>query len=144
LVADDDDEFAASFQILLEGIGCTVTRVASAYDALKLAKTRSFDGVILDIRLPDLSGYTIARQLRMLPAYSRALIIGISGWHPVDGTDSALHAGFDYFFLKPLDFEDLEQILSKDVCQQATARPLARVSKSGSVSASAARALHKR
>jgi CheY-like chemotaxis protein len=115
LIADDNEEFLAPLQLLLEANGCAVQRARSGNEVLKMAETHTFDALILDIRFPDLSGYTVVRQLRMRPAYVRAPIIGLTGWDSPGGVAFAVAEGFDYFFLKPVDFDRIEHILNQRV-----------------------------
>jgi CheY-like chemotaxis protein len=116
LIADDNEEFLAPLQMLLEANGCAVRRARSGTEVLKLAESHTFDALILDIRFPDLSGYTVVRQLRMRPAYVRVPIIGLTGWDSPGGEAFAVAEGFDYFFLKPIDFDRIERILNERVC----------------------------
>ncbi len=116
LLADDNEEFLEPFRLLLEGNGCQVQRARAGSEVLRLAVQQQFDALVLDIRLPDLSGYTVASQLRMLPAYARVPIIGLTGWQAPGGETFARQAGFDHFLLKPVDFEQLERILA-GVCR---------------------------
>src|ERR1700761_8910504 len=117
LIADDDEECLFPLQVLLGANGCSVDQAHSASQVLSLTSKQRYDALILDIRFRDLSGYTIVRQLRMKPAYSRVLIIGLTGWDSPDDEQLAREAGFDHFFLKPVDFDRLAEILDKKVCR---------------------------
>jgi two-component system CheB/CheR fusion protein len=116
LIADDNEEFLVPLQLLLEANGCTVIGARSGSEVLALAAKLNFDALILDIRLSDLSGFTVVGRLRMLPAFARVPIIGLTGWHSPSET-FALEAGFDYFFLKPVNFDQLKRILNERVCR---------------------------
>jgi two-component system CheB/CheR fusion protein len=118
LLVDDHEEFALSLQALLVGNGCEVHMARSGRRALQLAASSRFDAVILDIRLPDLSGYTLVRELRMKPAYSQALIMGLTGWRPEGAPPVPVESGFDHFLLKPVDFEAVEGIFEATVCSR--------------------------
>jgi DNA-binding response OmpR family regulator len=113
LIADDNEDFLASFEILLEACGYEVRSTASGSVVLSLAAAQSFDALIIDIGLRDLSGYEVAQRLRGQSAHASALLVALSGWSQPDIVAAALAAGFDYFFLKPVDFLELEQLLRK-------------------------------
>jgi two-component system CheB/CheR fusion protein len=66
--------------------------------------------VVLDIGLPDVSGYDVARQLReILPDVT---LIALSGWLPEGNIEQVRQAGFDHYLVKPVQFGELNKLLS--------------------------------
>jgi two-component system CheB/CheR fusion protein len=69
------------------------------------------DAILLDIGLPDLSGYEVARQLRQMTDVASARIIAVSGYDTPEARGRALDAGFDHHVAKPVTLSDLESLL---------------------------------
>ena len=112
LVIDDHEDSAESLALWLEREGCRVRTAASGKDGLEAAASFQPDAVILDIGLPDLSGCEVASRLRASPdAAGPALIIALSGYGGVEATETALEAGADHYFLKPVDLTLLRNLL---------------------------------
>lgn len=107
LVVDDDPRFRRLVAELLERIGCTVREADSGDGALAAAKETTPALVVLDVQLPDLSGYEVCRELR--DTFGEGLpIIFVSGTRvePYDRTAGLLLGGDDYM-LKPFDPDEL-------------------------------------
>src|SRR5205085_12318059 len=88
---------------LLRLWGHDVQEVDNGPDAIALARAWSPDVVVLDIGLPGVSGYEVARQVRLLPDGDRVVILAISGHARVEDIDRALDAGCDGHLGKPFD-----------------------------------------
>jgi CheY-like chemotaxis protein len=81
-------------------------RVVVAYNgqqALQQAKQKRFDVAILDIGLPDMDGYTLARQFRAIPQQSAARLVAVTGYGTAQDIARAHDAGFDQHMVKPID-----------------------------------------
>ena len=72
---------------------------------------RAPDVVLLDIGLPKLNGYEVARQLRAQPWAGDTVIIATTGWGQEDDRRKALEAGFDSHLVKPVNFKVIEEIV---------------------------------
>jgi two-component system CheB/CheR fusion protein len=112
LVVDDNRDCADSLTILLRLAG---HEVATAYDGaagLAMAQQIQPDIVLLDIGLPKLDGYEVARRLRQDFGMFAALVVATTGY----GTDEDRHrsqqAGFNAHLVKPVDLEELRQLIS--------------------------------
>jgi CheY-like chemotaxis protein len=87
--------------------------VHSATDALERAESFAADVVLLDIGLPDMDGYEVARNLRGRPALAGLQIIALTGYGQQDDMRRAEAAGFDNYLVKPVDFVALNRALAK-------------------------------
>jgi CheY-like chemotaxis protein len=81
--------------------------------ALSLAQTFRPDVSLLDIGMPDLSGYEVARALRLEPWATDLQLIALTGWGQDDDRRSALEAGFDHHLTKPIDPDQLESLIAR-------------------------------
>ncbi len=111
LVVDDNVDAALSLAEVLAFSGHTVQTAHDGMDGLDVAQSFLPDVVLLDIGLPHLNGYEVARRLRTLPHGQAVLLLALTGWgQPEDHARSA-EAGFDAHLVKPLDFDALELLL---------------------------------
>jgi two-component system CheB/CheR fusion protein len=112
LVVEDLHDSANSMAILLKLWGY---QSAIAYDgefACELATTFRPDVVLLDIGLPGMDGYEVARQLRQLPGMATALLVAITGYGREADVQRGKEAGIYSHFLKPVDPDRLKQLLT--------------------------------
>jgi CheY-like chemotaxis protein len=68
---------------------------------------------LLDIGLPDMNGYELARRLRQLPGGERMTLIAATGWGQQQDRQRAFDAGFDHHLTKPIDFDQLRLLLRR-------------------------------
>ena len=112
LVADDEKDTVTTLEAILVHEGHSVFGVYKGPEAIAQAKRHKPDAVILDIDMPGMSGYSVAREIRALFDPWPPLLIAISGkW--VGQTDKMLAdlAGFDHFLQKPCDPQVLLRLL---------------------------------
>jgi CheY-like chemotaxis protein/two-component sensor histidine kinase len=112
VLADDSDGFAASCARLLRRRGHEVLLAGDGEEALKLVHEVRPDVLLLDIRLPGLDGYEVARRLRSAPGLEGVRIVGITGFGDEQHRRQAEQAGFDELLTKPLRLADLERALA--------------------------------
>jgi CheY-like chemotaxis protein len=112
LVVDDNDDAATSLAMLLELEG-HATRVAhSGAEALAAVTSFSPTFVFLDIGLPDLNGYEVARRLRSMPELEPApCLIALTGWGQDEDRARSRAAGFNAHLVKPVDPAELHELL---------------------------------
>lgn len=103
LIVDDNHDAADMLAIMLEHADYEARQAHDGQGALAAALDWSPDVVILDIGLPDLSGYEVARQLRADPAFRATELIALSGWGTDEDKRKAIAAGFNRHFTKPVD-----------------------------------------
>jgi CheY-like chemotaxis protein len=102
IVADDVRDSADTMAELLVGQGLDARAVYDGHEAIRVAEAWRPDGAVLDLGLPGLSGYEVARELRS--RYGRKLrLVAYTGWAGDTDRERARDAGFDGFLVKPAD-----------------------------------------
>ena len=112
LLADDNVDYVDSMQTLLEAAGLSVTSVYDGLAAVAAAQSDPPDVAILDIGMPGLNGYEVARRLRAAPATEAAALIAVSGWGQESDKREAFAAGFDRHLVKPVSVQALLETLA--------------------------------
>jgi signal transduction histidine kinase/ActR/RegA family two-component response regulator len=113
LIADDNRDAADSLALLLELSGHEVRVAHLGHTALSLAQTFRPNVGLLDIGMPDLSGYEVARALRNESWATNLQLIALTGWGQDDDRRRALEAGFDHHMTKPVDPDQLASLIAK-------------------------------
>jgi signal transduction histidine kinase len=111
LVVDDNVDGAVSLGIVLRLWGHEVQVAHDGWKALEDACGRRFDVVVLDIGLPGLDGYEVARRLRKRTGWEKVFLIAMTGYGQNDDRRRSQEAGFDLHFVKPVDPAVLEKVL---------------------------------
>jgi PAS domain S-box-containing protein len=111
LVVDDNRDAVESLTLLLKLTGQTVTSAHDGHQALTEFAAFDPDVVVLDIGLPVLNGYDVARQIRAT-SKRHVLLVALTGWGQDDDRRRTVEAGFDHHLVKPVDFEALKSLLS--------------------------------
>jgi signal transduction histidine kinase/DNA-binding response OmpR family regulator len=113
LVVDDNADAADSLAFLLKHREHEVRTAHDGRKAVELAEEFRPQAVVLDLGLPELDGYEVARHLRRSEATRGALLVALSGYGQQEHRRRSTEAGFDYHFVKPLDFGALQRILGE-------------------------------
>lgn len=103
LVVDDVSDVTEMLSVLLTHAGYKVVTAASAQAALEAASKQSFDVVISDIGMPEMNGYQLARELRVLPGYESTPMVAVTGYSMFDDKERSKSAGFNAHLTKPID-----------------------------------------
>jgi two-component system CheB/CheR fusion protein len=111
LVADDCPDTRDSLALLLRLWGFRVAQAEDGLAALSLAASFRPDVALLDLAMPGLDGYEVARRLRSEPGLSGMLLVAVSGHGRREDRDRALAAGFDCHLTKPLEPRQLRLLL---------------------------------
>jgi DNA-binding response OmpR family regulator len=106
LVAEDHPDIADTVAFILQEHGHIVEVARDGFDALKLAASFQPDVILLDIGIPGLDGYEVARQIRQQMGMGVALI-ALTAWAREEDKQRAINAGMDCHLAKPPDFEML-------------------------------------
>jgi two-component system, sensor histidine kinase len=113
LVVDDNEDAASTLAALLEMLGHTVGVANSGEKALEAINAFDPHIVVLDIGMPGLDGYEVARRLRArTDLRRRPLLVAATGWGAEADRDRAFAAGFDRHLTKPIEVDALQQIAS--------------------------------
>ena len=112
LVVDDNEDAAETLQLLLEAAGHDAFVAYGARDALAAASSTAPDFLFLDIGLPDMDGYELARRLRALPETARSTLVAVTGYGQQQDKERAKDAGFDHHLVKPAKVADVLSLLS--------------------------------
>jgi PAS domain S-box-containing protein len=118
LVVDDNVDAAVSLAMLLRRLGQNVRIAHEGETALALFDERLPDLVFLDIGLPRVDGYEVARRMRSRVGSDSVILIALTGWGQLDDRRRSQEAGFDAHITKPVDQATLRKILA-----QATRQP---------------------
>jgi len=115
LVVDDNVDAAETMMMLLASAGHTVRAVFGAQEALDLAPVFRPDVVFLDIGLPGMNGYDVARRLRSDPATASAKLIALTGWGAQADIEKSREAGFHAHLTKPINPDAIDALLATGV-----------------------------
>jgi PAS domain S-box-containing protein len=111
LVVDDNRDAAMSMGMLLKVLGSDVRVEFSGPDALSAMAEYRPAIVLLDIGMPGMDGYEVARRIRQQPEYKDVTLIALTGWGQESDRRRSQSAGFDYHLTKPADINVLETLL---------------------------------
>lgn len=111
-VVDDNRDAAESLSMLLELHGHEVQSAGDGFAALQLARDFGAQVVLLDIGLPGIDGYEVARRIRREPWGQDLLLIAVSGWGQDRDRQQAADAGFDRHMTKPVRVDELIEALA--------------------------------
>ena len=112
LVVDDNEDVANSLRSLLEGSGHQVQVAHDGPLALRLAFEFEPEVVLLDLGMPGMSGLDVARALRRRAGGAEMLVVAITGWGQDKDRQLTREAGFDVHLTKPVDPDELEQVIA--------------------------------
>ena len=111
LIVDDNVDGAETLATLLMLSGHTVELAHTGPDALKVAHAFQPRVMFLDIDLPGMSGYEVARQLRSDSSINGLTLVALTGWGSEEDRQRAQNAGFDHHLTKPVEIEKLHSLL---------------------------------
>jgi PAS domain S-box-containing protein len=113
LLVEDNPDMAESLTTLLELLGHRVRSVSDGVTALDAARANAPDVMLVDIGLPGMDGYEIARLVRQDPDLKEVLLVAVTGYGRGEDKQRALEAGFDYHLVKPLDPDELNEVVAR-------------------------------
>jgi two-component system OmpR family response regulator len=112
LLVDDSVDAAEAMSMLLETLGHEVRTMHDGPSALAMVDDFAPDVVILDIGLPGMNGYELAREMRARPNTKTALMIALTGYGGESDRQKAREAGFDHHLVKPVSFAAIETVIA--------------------------------
>jgi CheY-like chemotaxis protein/anti-sigma regulatory factor (Ser/Thr protein kinase) len=119
LVIDDNVDAAESLSMFLQLSGHTTKVAYSPSVGLKLAQEFKPDMVFLDIGLPEMTGYEVARRIRSSPIGKSTCLIAVTGWGAEKDRDAAKEAGFNAHITKPVDLDEISRLLEHGTADHA-------------------------
>lgn len=112
-IVDDNEDAAATLALFFQSLGHQVSTALTATDALQRLPGFGPDVCLLDIGLPGMNGFDLARALRSHATTADSVLIAVTGYAQERDRQAALAAGFDDLFAKPVELSDLNAILGK-------------------------------
>jgi signal transduction histidine kinase/CheY-like chemotaxis protein len=112
LIVDDNEDAATMLSLLLDIVGHVAKVETYPLAALERINAEPIDVCLLDIGLPDMDGNELARRMRETPAGKRLVLIAVTGYGQDAIRQSSREAGFDHYFVKPVDTDALIALLA--------------------------------
>jgi PAS domain S-box-containing protein len=119
MVIDDNKDAADTFNLLLQSMGQIVCVVYDGVSALSVTRTFQPDVVLLDIGMPGMNGYEVARAFPANESGTKPILIAITGWGQEADRERAQAAGFQYHFIKPMGEDVLRSVLTQISARRA-------------------------
>jgi len=111
LVVEDQDDAREMLTLLLEAHGNNVFGAADGPTALDIIERERPDAALIDIGLPSMNGYEVARRVRSDPELAAVYLVALTGYGTYDDVRAAHEAGFDHHLTKPADPESIQRVL---------------------------------
>jgi PAS domain S-box-containing protein len=111
LVVDDNQDAANSLAMLLRMKGHEVRIAYDGLEAVEAAAAYQPDVALLDVGLPRLNGFDVARRIRQTDKDRRVILVALTGWGHEEDRRRSKEAGFDHHLVKPADPDDLDRVL---------------------------------
>jgi len=113
LLVEDTEDNRFMMRRLLEMSGYRVVEAMNGEEAVKLARAEKPQLILMDLSLPVIDGLAATRLIRKLPALQSTPIIAVSAHDTSDFQDEAVEAGCNRYVTKPIDFNQLEQLIEQ-------------------------------
>jgi signal transduction histidine kinase len=113
LVVDDNADGADMLAMMLEHSGHQTRIAYSGLEALEIAASFRPEVIFLDIGLPGLNGYDVARRFRATPALSPMLLVALTGWGSEEDRRRSKEAGFDIHLTKPVEPAAIDDVMAR-------------------------------
>ena len=120
LIVDDNVDTVLSFSMLLKETGNEVRTAHDGPTAVKIAMEYIPDVVLLDIGLPGLNGYEVAKQIRNQPSLKNVVLVALTGYGLESDRQASIEAGFSYHLIKPAKLDQVRKILANVAAQCST------------------------
>jgi len=111
LLVEDNADAREALRVLLELEGHVVQAAAEGQEALQIVRTKALDVALVDIGLPGIDGFEVARRVRVLDG-RRPVLIALTGYGQPEDRRRATEAGFDHLLVKPVDPSVLAALLA--------------------------------
>ena len=114
LVVDDNADAAATLGTILQLLGHAAHCLNDPHEVMETVVAFAPEIVFLDIGMPGLNGYDVARELRAHPAGRSLTLVALTGWGQAEDRKRTAEAGFDHHVVKPADLETIQRICNGD------------------------------
>jgi CheY-like chemotaxis protein len=111
LIVEDNDDARESLRLLLEALGHRVVAAADGQEGVTLAQLHHPEVALIDLGLPGLDGYEVARALRATPAGKRITLVAVTGYGQAEDRQRSKEAGFDAHLVKPVSQALLSRLI---------------------------------
>jgi CheY-like chemotaxis protein len=115
LVVDDNPDITETMTLLLQAWGYRTLSANDGETGLALVEAHRPDAVLMDLGMPRMDGYQLARRIRALPGGKAMTLIAVSGWGQAADLARSREAGIDQHLLKPVDPARLREMLERTV-----------------------------
>lgn len=126
LVVDDSDDAAVTMAFMLKRFGHEAVVAHGGQEALQQAPQFHPDAMLIDLTMPDIDGFTVARQLRQTAEFAETPMVAVSGHVDVEHRTQATAAGFTEFLPKPFPLTVLETVLERIAARKSASRTVGR------------------
>lgn len=123
LLIEDNRDAREMFRVMLELAGHEVLEAEDGVSGLELLKSVRPDVAVIDVGLPGLDGYEIARRFRAEPDSSHVMLVALTGYGTPEARERSHKAGFDHHLIKPVNTEALQEIMRADPSGHHTNAP---------------------
>jgi len=113
LLVDDDDDLRELLQGLFRAHGYAVQSASNGITALEIAASFRPEVTVLDIRLPDMDGYELARKLRQVEGLERIRLVALTGYDGEHASERSREAGIDEHLVKPITMASLTALFDR-------------------------------
>ena len=113
LIVEDDPRSLKMIQMTLRPYGYSLLEATDGEEALKVARSDKPDLIIMDLRLPKVSGLEVTRQLRQMSDFSHIAIIAITAYAMKRDREMVIESGCDAYLSKPIDTRELPGVIAE-------------------------------
>jgi len=118
LIVEDDPRSLKMIQMILRPYGYSLLEATDGEEALKVARSDKPDLIIMDLRLPKVSGLEVTRQLRQMSDFNHIAIIAITAYAMKGDKEKAISAGCDAYLAKPINTRELPKVVTEMLLQR--------------------------
>jgi CheY-like chemotaxis protein len=112
LIVDDDQDARDILGEMIAALGHDTFQASTAHEAIERAQRTPLDLVLIDLSLPDVDGFEVARRIRGIVANAGARLVALTGYSDDESRRSAVAAGFDDFLVKPAYGTTIEALVN--------------------------------
>jgi two-component system CheB/CheR fusion protein len=113
VIVEDNPDAAESIAMLLQLVGHDIRIAHNGVEALEATETDVPDLMLIDIGLPGIDGYEVARRIRARPALRGAVLMALTGYGQSEDRERALAAVFEGYLVKPVDPNELLELATR-------------------------------